>query len=366
LRRLLKHVVVVLAIAACSIGAAFAQSALPRRADAIDETYTGHKVVYDSITDAHGQRVRLIVTHPDRSGQAAVIFVAGWLSCDSVEAPEGTREATSLVFRRLAALPDFALVRMEKPGVGDSEGDCSKTDFASEIADYRAAFLHMLDYGFVDADRIFVLGISNGGGFAPLVSGNVPIAGYVIDGGWLKTWFEHMLEIKRRQLTLSGKTPAEVSASMPDIARLYSRYLVEGTAPREIFKAEPSLARFWDDPDPDHEYGRPVVYYQQLEALNLAGAWSGIRCPALLLHGQFDWIMSAEDMRDMAAMIEKNNPGAARYAELAGAGHTFEHFATQTDAFAGRELPFDPKLADTIADWLESQLKASKTALPRH
>src|SRR5262249_8612233 len=160
--------------------------------------------------------------------------------CDTVEAPAGTTEATSLVFRRLAALPDFALVRMEKEGVGDSEGDCAQTDFQTEFEDYRAAFQHMLAYPFVDAKRIFVLGISNGGGFAPLVSGDVPIAGYVIDGGWLKTWFEHMLEIERRRLSLSGKQPGEINAFMQDVAHFYSRYLLAGEAPRDILKSEPA------------------------------------------------------------------------------------------------------------------------------
>ena len=50
-----------------------------------------------------------------------VIFVAGWLSCDSVEAPAETKDATGIVFRGLAQMPGFCLFRMDKHGVGDSE-----------------------------------------------------------------------------------------------------------------------------------------------------------------------------------------------------------------------------------------------------
>src|SRR5262249_39126397 len=113
----------------------FGDSDLSRHPGAVDESYPGHVVHYDQVSNAAGNRVRLIATHPTSGARFATVFVVGWLSCDTVEAPAGTTEATSLVFRRLAALPDFALVRMEKEGVGDSEGDCAQTDFQTEFED---------------------------------------------------------------------------------------------------------------------------------------------------------------------------------------------------------------------------------------
>jgi pimeloyl-ACP methyl ester carboxylesterase len=337
-------------------------SELARHSGAVDESYPGHVVHYDQISNASGNRIRLIATSPASAGKFATVFVVGWLSCDTVEAPADTTEATSLVFRKLAALPDFAQVRMEKEGVGDSEGDCASTDFQTELEDYRAAFQHMLAYEFVDPQRVFILGISNGGGFAPLVSGDSPIAGYVIDGGWLKTWFEHMMEIERRRLVLSGKRPGEINALMPDVARFYTRYLLVGEAPRDIFKGEPAFARIWNERDADHQYGRPVAYYQQLEKLNLAQAWSRVSSPALILHGQYDWVMSADDLRIMNAIVATNSDGASRYMSLPDTGHTFEHYASEADAFAGREQPFNPATAEVIANWLEAQVSHTRRA----
>lgn len=332
---------------------AFGESDLLRRPGAVDESYPGHVVRYDQVSNAAGNRIRLIATSPATGGEFATVFVVGWLSCDTVEAPADTTEATSLVFRRIAALPDLALVRMEKEGVGDSEGNCAETDFQAELDDYRAAFQHTLGYSFVDPHRIFVLGISNGGGFAPLVSDNTSIAGYIIDGGWLKTWFEHMMEIERRRLALSGKRPGDINALMPDVARLYSRYLLAGESPRDIFKSEPSLVRVWNERDADHQYGRPVRYYQQLQKLNLAQAWSRVSAPTLILHGQYDWVMSTEDLKIMNGIVATNSDGASRFVSLPDTGHTFEHYASEADAFAGRELPFSPATADIIANWLE-------------
>jgi len=75
---------------------------------------------------------------------------------------------------------------------------------ANLIAAYREAFRHPKNYALVDPARIFRFGMSDGGGFAPLVADGAPIKGYVVDAGWIKTWYEQMLEIERRRLALAG------------------------------------------------------------------------------------------------------------------------------------------------------------------
>lgn len=330
---------------------AAAEPQLPRRAGATNETYPAHDVLYDSVRMPSGERVRLIVTRPHDARNLPVVFVAGWLSCDTVEAPDNTKEAIGLTFRRIAGLPNFALVRTEKPGVGDSEGDCAKTDFDTELAAYRAAFQHMLAYNFIDKTRVFVLGLSNGAGWAPLVSNGAPVKGYVVAGGWVKTWFEHMMEIERRRFALAGKAPGEVNDIMPRAARLYTGYLVVGRPPSELLKHEPALAEIWPG-EGDSLYGRPYTYYQQLQKLNLAAAWSRVRAPALVLYGENDWIMSRDDHETIAALVNRNTKGAATLAILPGTDHSLEKTASLENAFAGKREAFDGKAADLIANWL--------------
>jgi pimeloyl-ACP methyl ester carboxylesterase len=328
---------------------------LPRKPGARDESYPGVIVTYDFVRDDAGRRLRLILTHPQTSGKRfATLFVVGWLSCDSVEAPPGTTDATQLVFQSLARLPGFATVRLDKAGVGDSEGDCAATDFASELDAYRRAFRRLATYSFVDTRQLFVLGISNGGGFAPLVPEGVPVRGYISDGGWLKTWYEHMLEIERRRLVLAGHPEADINPLMSSVARLYGRYLLERQAPQEIFAAQPQWRALWQG-DAAHQYGRPVAYYQQLQDLNLLAAWSAVKVPALILHGEFDWIMSRSDLETMASLVNRNTPGAAEFVELPATGHSFDHYGSMQAAFAGEQLPFDAAIAQRIGAWLERQ-----------
>ena len=333
---------------------------LPRKVKTPRETYAQSEVIYDSVTTPDGKRLRMIITKPrDAKGKVPVIFVAGWLSCDSVEAPAGTKDESGLVFRGLAQLPEFVLVRMDKQGVGDSEGVCAETDFESELAGYRAVFRALKNFDFIDTKRIYMLGISNGGGFAPLIpesaSEQAQIRGYISVGGWVKTWFEHMLEIERRRFALSGKSPGQVNDRMKDAAMLYDEWLIKGRSIEDILKERPQLADVWPEgKDRAHLYGRPLRFYQQLQQLNLAAAWSRVKVPTYVLRGAFDWIMSREDSELIASYVNSNGDLATFY-EIPQTGHTFQHYLSLADAFKGKSAPFDPKIIGLLGDWLRNQ-----------
>jgi pimeloyl-ACP methyl ester carboxylesterase len=344
---------------------------LPRNAKTPRESYPNVDVIYDSITTPHGERLRTIITKPhDAKGKLPVIFVAGWLSCDSVEAPTGTKDATGLAFRVLAQLPGFCMFRVDKQGVGDSEGDCAENDFESELAGYRTAFHALKNYDFIDTNRVYVLGISNGGGFAPLIpetdTEQAQVRGYVVVGGWVKTWFEHMLEIERRRFALMGKPPGEVNDRMKNAATLYHDWLIKNKTVDQILQENSELAELWpEEKDHAHLYGRPLAFYQQLQKLNLAAVWARVKVPTLVLHGQFDWIMSREDHELIAQYVNANRPGAARFIEVPQMGHTFQHYLSFADAFHGKEAQFDPKVVQLVIDWLKQQAKNNVTISPQ-
>ena len=333
---------------------------LPRKATTHRESYPNVDVIYDSVTAPDGKRLRTIITKPrNAKGKLPVIFVAGWLSCDSVEAPAETKDETGLVFRSLAQMPGFVLFRMDKQGVGDSEGVCSETDFNSELAGYRAAFHALKNYDFIDARRVYILGISNGGGFAPLIpetdAEQAQVHGYVSVGGWVKTWFEHMLEIERRRFALMAKSPGEVNDRMKGAATLYHEWLIKGRSVDDILKEQPQLADLWPEgKDHGHLYGRPLKFYEQLQKLNLADAWSHVKVPTYVLRGAFDWIMSREDSELIATYVNRNGDLASFY-EIPNTGHTFQHYLTLADAFKGKRAQFDANIIRLLTEWLRNK-----------
>lgn len=317
------------------------------------ETYANADVISTHVTDAKGQRLRVTVTKPkDTAGKLPAIFIAGWLSDNPVESPPVFHDEISRIFRGLADTSGFVLYRVDKPGSGDSDGNAATGDFDTELAAYQLAFREMARFDFIDRDRVFIFGLSNGGGFAPLIAQGAPVRGYIVKGGWAKTWYEHMLEIERRIATLSGQTPGAVNARQKQIAELYTDYLIHGRAPADIFRDKPQLRPLWTDATPDVQYGRPYTYYQQLQKLNLAEAWSKVTVPTLVMHGEFDWIMTREDHELIAAWVNKNTPGAAEFVPVPRTGHGYQNFASWEKSFARQADGFNETHLTRLIDWL--------------
>jgi pimeloyl-ACP methyl ester carboxylesterase len=227
--------------------------------------------------------------------------VVGWLSCDSIELgpdPRGVERLVQDVVRKSSAL----VFRMDKPGVGDSEGDCARTDFDTELDAYRRAFEAFRRHPRVDPARIALFGISNGGGFAPLVAGDTKVAAYLSIDGWSKTWFEHMIDLERRRLVLSGTEPAKVTAQLKPLMELHAAYLFDRLTPAQVLERRPQLKGVWYD-EPDSQYGRPASFYHQLQDLELAAAWGKVRSPTLVVWGDYDWIMDRADQEQIVRLV---------------------------------------------------------------
>ena len=208
------------------------------------EHFQNAQVLYGWAQDSKGERLRTFITRPNSvAGKVPAIFFVGWLSCDSMEYPDvDTTDGFGILLRRLIEQSGYATVRMDKPGVGESQGDCSKADFATELSGYQSAFDEMLKYDFIDPSKMFVVGLSNGGGTGPLVSRQHPIRGYIAASSWGRTWYEHMLEMERRRLTEEGKSPAEVNSAVKAFVEFYSLYLIKGMTPGQVIAEHPAVA----------------------------------------------------------------------------------------------------------------------------
>jgi len=302
---------------------------------------------YDWVTNAKGQKIRTIITRPkNASGKVPAIFFVGWLSCDSVEYVNGETDSFGAIFWRLIEQSGFATMRMDKPGVSESEGNCAVTDFQAELDSYQKAFASLAKYPFIDQGKIFVIGLSNGGGTAPLSVGTHPIRGFIAASSWGRTWYEHMLEMERKSLDRdSNRTPAQANSGIKGLTDFYSLYLIHGKTPGEIIKDHPEWKSLWHD-DPDGQYGRPAAFYQQLQALNLGKIWQDVSAPVLVLHGTADTIMSHADSIAIADTVNRAHPGHAEFIEMDGGDHLLASHNKLLDSVV-------PK----ILDWMHKQLK---------
>lgn len=305
---------------------AAASDELPRRSDVKPnvEQFQNVSLELGSVRDSKGQRLRTLITVPRSASSARLpaIFVAGWLSCDSVEVASDAKDGVSRLLYQIIQQSGALVMRMDKQGIGDSEGICKETDFDTELAGYRAAFAALKSHERADTSRIMMVGISNGGGFAPLVAQGTPVAGYVSIGGWSKTWFEHMIELERRRLALEGRPPGAINAEIKPLAEFHAAYLFERLTPAQVMATRKHLASVWYD-EPAHQYGRPAAFYHQLQALNLSSAWAEVSAPVLVVWGEYDWIMSREDQSQIVDLVNARAPGSARLLVVPAMDHSF-------------------------------------------
>jgi pimeloyl-ACP methyl ester carboxylesterase len=320
------------------------------------ENFAGIEYIYDYVRNNKGQRLRTIVTRPVGAAEKVpAIFVVGWLSCDSCEYPLGPGSGMDQLLAYLVKDSGFAVVRMDKPGVGDSEGVCAEADFKSEITGFEAAFKSIEKYSFIDQDRIVVVGMSNGGGFAPLAAPAARVKGFVAIGSWGRTWYEHMLAIERQSRVANGADPAKINSDLKTLTDFYRLYLIEKQTPKQILAAHPQWKGIWDDGEIT-QYGRPAAFYQQLQDLNLGEVWAAVKVPVLVVRGEYDWIMPREDGYAIVDSVNKN-AALAKYVELPGTTHGLSQFESLTATTKGGRGEYFKPVEATVTEFLKGVLK---------
>lgn len=282
-------------------------------------------VTYDFVKLPKGERLRTIITEPKASkGKSpAFLFIQG-LACASIDRPS-MPEAPDTKLVHAMAQAGFVTMRVDKPGLGDSEGPpCGTIDFQTELAGYVAALKQLKTLPSVDPERVYLFGHSMGGVMAPYVAKAVPARGAIVYGTLVRTWMEYLLENTRRQALLSGASEEEVSRMVLEQTRLVAPVLIDGKTVEQVWKDHPE--RKFDDPtyEPERIYGRHVRFFQQLQELNLSQAWKQADVAVLAIHGEYDWVSPQED-HELIAKIASAQPRGkpSRFLSLPQADHGF-------------------------------------------
>ena len=317
------------------------------------ENTPGLDTRYGSLLTGHGDRVRTITTKPKgATGKLPAILFVQWLSCDAPEQYWRFRDGWAAMAQEISKA-GYLFVRVTKPGVGDSEGpDCADYGFNYELETYRSALRHIRTLPEVDTNRIFLFGGSMGGSMAPIIAQNENLNGIIVSGCYIKTWYEHILEIERRISTLNGDSPTETNNKMKTWSAFYSMYLNEKKTPEEIFKTHPEYQKIWNEP-PTHQYGRPVHFYMEANDHNIAAYWEKLKLPVLVIYGEYDWIMTKEDHQWIADIMNKKKNGWGTYLEIPGMDHQFNIYPSRQEAFSGFSDKFDQSVADKTVEWLD-------------
>jgi dienelactone hydrolase len=341
-------------VCAAALAALHCASPVARAAEALPGLDTEH----GELSPGEGARLHTIVTRPQgSSGRLPAVLFVQWLSCDTIELSPDAKDGWSVMLKRLISESGMLWYRTEKSGVGTSKGTpCAQLDYETELAHHRAAFRQLKSRPDVDPKRIVVFGASMGSNYAPLVAAGEEVAGVVVWGGGATTWFERMLRFERNALELGTTDPQAIADEVNARAAYFSRYLLKGETPAAIAASDPKLGEVWrrivGTSETGH-YGRPFAFHQQAQRQNWAGAWTRVRAPVLVLHGEYDWFESRDAAQLIANIVNDRQPGSATFRELPQLDHHFTSHATRRAAFVGKGGKENAAPAvKAILDWL--------------
>lgn len=317
------------------------------------EQHTGARVELGEVP-CGSHRLRSIAIVPERPGPHPVVYFLPGAHWASEEYPLNLEHPVPALLGALARA-GFASVRVERSGVGDSEGPpCSRVGFEAELEGYRAGLGWMRSEPWARSDAIFLLGHSVGAMVAPLLAAETEVSGVIAFGASALEISEGLIGAARRHWERTEPSSERVLTQLSALTRLIGRVVAGGRTPAQVFTESPELEA--DVPrhfHADEAYGRVIDFFQELERRDLARAWRAVRAPVLAAHGAWDFVSTLADARAIAALVTR-----AEVLELSGVDH---HMNDLPDvARAPGALRLAARVRDSFEAWLMRQLDDSK------
>jgi pimeloyl-ACP methyl ester carboxylesterase len=317
--------------------------------------------LYRAVTADRSLR-RVIVTVPKTQGRHPAVLYINGIGCFSQESANLQSPDAQLLYG--LSRVGFVTMRVEKSGVGDSQGPpCGSpvVDLRTEQRGYLAGLEALKEYPFVDSDNIYLMGISIGGVQAPLIAQQVRVKGIVVVNTVIKPFLEYLIDTRRRQNLLKHVAYDEMERRLRANERCNHRLLIERETSDQILKDTPECGDFIS-------YPAPNSYLQQWAALNLAEEWKKVEAPVLVVYGTSDFVSTIADDPYMVDVINSFHPG---YASLRAIPN-MEHGLTKAPSMeasisrpAGAPREFEPAVLEAIKEWLQQQTNAHPGAAER-
>lgn len=314
------------------------------------ETSPDFTFLYSSVGTA-GQRRRVIATVPKGRGPFPTVMLLGGIGCYSLDVPAltPTEAYTSLLYGLTRA--GFATIRVEKSGIGDSEGPpCPQAGFQSEWRGYRDAARSLGSLPFVDTSRVFLVGHSIGGIGAPLLAREVPVRGVIAIATVAQSWLAYDRVNAERQYRLGGMDASAIARVLAVRERCTRRLLVARERAAAIVASDTTCKEYVEYPVSD-------VYMQELAALDLPSLWREVRAPVLAVYPGSDFVSSLDEHQALVRTVNERAPGRAELLVIAATDHYLSKAASPQESFAraGRPGSFNPAVTEQLVTWLRAR-----------
>ncbi|MEZ0327891.1 MAG: alpha/beta fold hydrolase [Fimbriimonas sp.] len=319
-----------------------------------------YETIYDEVK-SKGNRIRIFVTKPTTPGKHPALFFIQGIGYVSNEQPLSGQSSYAKICK---AFNDkgYVTVRVEKPGLGDSDGGpFDKVDWYTELDAFRQALIKTKTYDFVDPNKVVIFGHSMGGCQGPILASEIPIKGLAVYGTVIRTWHEYMVDMMRSQAALGGQD----ASALDEVARntVAALHLIfnEGLSVADAKAKNPKWAAAIDAlvPDGEHFSGIGMNFWRGCFAENYAKYWEKLDTNVLSIYGAADFVAEQIDHPMIAEVVNKKHPGRAKFITIPNSDHGFRNVASlkeSLDTWRTPGKPFNPAIIDVLLAWADEAI----------
>jgi pimeloyl-ACP methyl ester carboxylesterase len=266
----------------------------------------------------------------------------------------------------------FASFRYDKRGVGKTQELALLVGFNDIVNDARSAINFLSNLKEIDSDNIFILGHSEGGIVGTILSGeNKNIKGFIGIASPISALDEEVLRQISHILTMRGRSKEKVDELTNafketfDLMRKYRDWdKIDANVIKQMFSkvsfgfkilpaktAKNAIAKQF----------RPIWFIQSFD-YNFEDIAAKISCPVLLLFGEKDYQVPAEEGKRFEKILLENNIDV-KLVIFPNLNHMLRFNPGKMDpktSLISLKTDFDKRVLDNITDWLEKKSGGKK------
>ena len=337
----------------------------------VSKTKQGIHYEYGEIKTSFGYLRTLLSKPVNTSGKLpAILFIQGNICESVIEVPEKDPYEQ---FCNEMTLRGYAVMRIDKPGAGDSEGKfttCNQMTFNQELEQFQAGLESLMKNNSIDSKKIYLFGHSMGGVITPiLASTNPAVKGAMVYGTLTTNFGSFYPEIINRSLLQSGNSPDVALAYKNYTKEVITAIFDENKTPQQIIIDKPEYESVlqqvfgWNEKDNTIIY-RSLAFNRELNKIDPKKYWEKVTCPILSIYGTSDF--EAIDKDYATAMLGWTNAKNAKHSKAIILENTDHAFALVGSMEEGIKLKhsgnyaqimqdkFNPLVVAKTVEWLAS------------
>ena len=323
-------------------------------------------VYYDWVS--YGQcKLRAVTRKPKNKTIAPAVLLVPGYNCGSVE------NYSTGIYKHLVTewlKNGYVVVTVEKSGMGDSYNctPCLQADLVTDIQTFDAAYKYMEALPYADKNNLFIWGHSMGGIIAPEIAKKHNPKGVIAYATVFRPWAEFLPEMHRVQFPLDGHSYEKTEQDVRLIHRIYDDFFNDKKTIQQLYDVpeykDMVVREFGYKKDSEDLWGRHYRFWQQIDSLDMAAAWSGVQCPVLSVFGGADFIACSElEHQLITRTVNAVHPGNATHITIPDIDHLLlrnKDWKEAYDTYNNRQTwadKFHFGFTETINKWMNAQVK---------